>query len=49
MNPEEDVSTLREFYLNLMYFEEIGIEAWVADPRDMELKGDKLYAYQVDE
>jgi glutathionylspermidine synthase len=39
-----DVSTLREFYVNKRYFEQNGIEAVVADPRDMELKGDRLYA-----
>jgi uncharacterized circularly permuted ATP-grasp superfamily protein len=39
-----DVSTLREFYVNKTYFEKNGVEAVVADPRDMELRGDKLYA-----
>jgi len=39
-----DVSTLREFYINQSYFEKNGVEALVADPRDFELKGDKLYA-----
>jgi hypothetical protein len=39
-----DVSTLREFYINQSYFEKNGVEAVVADPRDFELKGDKLYA-----
>jgi len=39
-----DVSTLREFYVTKNYFEQNGIEAVVADPRDIELRGDKLYA-----
>jgi hypothetical protein len=39
-----DASTLREFYINQSYFEKNGVEAVVADPRDFELKGDKLYA-----
>jgi glutathionylspermidine synthase len=39
-----DVSTLREFHVNKQYFEQNGVAAVVVDPRDVELRGDKLYA-----
>jgi len=39
-----DVATSREFYVIKEYFERQGIETIVADPRDMELIGEQLYA-----
>jgi len=39
-----DVKTIHEFYILKEYFESMGYETVIADPRDLELRGDVLYA-----